>query len=327
MVVSPGTSGHRRIEVAAGAELILRGPSTVVIGELVIEPGAQLTLDTRDGDVALFVTEGIDLQAGSNVETTSELPDELSIQVAEIPSDGGDAPVQLNATSQFHGFIYAPDTEVRIGGDFEVYGGVVARRLDIGAGARLHFDSTGLEKSPIPRIVSWRIIEIPSVVRHSQAAFARLARQRRVAKKLGDAHDLDHVQLSVRYLNHSGTELTYDGKEDDFNWTTVAEVVDVDRDPDRTRENSAADATRKGDSTGGTTTPVLPNVRPRVNHLIENGCEHGNHNAHYVDELVTKLPLSREEWQAFYAGPQPKDKEVERLIEEDLKAGGPGGPR
>ena len=73
MLVSPGSSGYERIEVAADAELVLRGPATVVIGTLVLEPGAALTLDTRDGNVVLYVTGGMDLRSGSSV-TTSSLP-------------------------------------------------------------------------------------------------------------------------------------------------------------------------------------------------------------------------------------------------------------
>lgn len=252
LIVSPGTSGHERIEVAADAELILRGPATIVIGDLVLEPGALLTLDTRDGDVALYITGGMDLQAGSTVTTTSELPDELSIQVDAIPTGAGGAPVKLEASSQFHGTIYAPETEVYVGTNFEVYGGIVARKLDIGPGALLHFDSAKYDGSPVPRLVSWRIMEIPAALRSQRGdPFALLGVAPNTGPQLADAHDLSGVTLTLDYVDKSNFERSFSGLEADFDWTLVASVLDVQRDTDRTKEDPGT----TGGSEPSTTTP------------------------------------------------------------------------
>lgn len=236
LLISSGTSGHQRIEVAAGAELVLRGPATIVIGTLVLEPGALLTLDTRDGDVSLYVTGGLDLQAGSLVTTSSDMPDETTIQVDAIPTGPDGAPVKLDATSQFHGTIYAPETEVRIGSDFEVYGSVVARRLEIGAGARLHFDNSGIVGTQIPRIVAWKIVQIPNTVRGGRNPYELLGIERGTLAPLSDSHDLTWVMLSIEYRNQSGGTSMYYGPEDIFNWDQVAEIVTIERDPTRIQE-------------------------------------------------------------------------------------------
>jgi hypothetical protein len=70
MVVSPGNVGYASMTVAPDAELIVRGPCKLVLGSLTLEPGAALHLDTTDGDVALFVTGPVDMQAGSTVTTS-----------------------------------------------------------------------------------------------------------------------------------------------------------------------------------------------------------------------------------------------------------------
>ena len=74
MIVSSGTVGYTSLEVAADSELIVRGPCTLVIDQLRLASGAQMTLDTTDGDVQLFVTGELDLEPGSLLET----PDQCS---------------------------------------------------------------------------------------------------------------------------------------------------------------------------------------------------------------------------------------------------------
>ena len=233
LVLPPGEVGYDAIDVAADAELVLTGPATVVFGELTLAPGALLTLDTRDGPVDLYITGGMDLAQGSLVETTSPFPDELSVQVAAQP-DTGDVDVRLEATSQFHGVIYAPEASVRIGGDFEVYGSVTARRLEIAPGARLHFDSARYEGSPVPELVSWRILELPAADRsRGTDPFVLLGVEPGDLQPIDRAHALGDVALVLTYLDHAGIERTFEGTEDQFDWTQVATILELARDPDR----------------------------------------------------------------------------------------------
>jgi len=243
MLVAPGTWGFERIEVAPDAELVLRGPATIVVGTLVLEPGAALTLDTRQGSVELYVTgTGMDLRRGSVVTTTSDLPDELTVQVSSIPTGPDGAPVRLDAMSRFHGTIYAPDTEVYVGSEFEVFGSIVARRLEFGPGARLHFDNAGHEGTPIPRVVSWRIVEIPEIARTRRGdPFQVLGLARGDLAALSQAHDLAAVILTIDYLDHGGNPRSYSGPEDRFDWDDVRQVVNVERDASREREDGASD--------------------------------------------------------------------------------------
>ena len=235
LVVSPGSGGYERIEVAAGAELVLRGPVSCVIGELVLEPGALLTTDTRLGPVELFVTTALDLQVGSSV-VTGESPSDVSIQVAAIPTGLAGAPVRLDALSRFHGTLYAPETDVHVGGDFEVFGGIVAKKLQFGAGARLHFDSARYEGGAIPRIIAWRIVELPASVRMGSDAYRVVGMAPGDAVRLADAHDLSSVQLRLDYRDAFGALQSYTGAESAFDWTQVAEIVRVERSTTRPRD-------------------------------------------------------------------------------------------
>lgn len=298
MLVSPGTSGHAGIEVAADAELILRGPATVVIGTLVLEPGAVLTLDTRDGPVELYVTGGMDLQEGSVVTTSSDYPDELTIQVDAIPTGPDGAPVKLDATSQFHGTIYAPETEVHVGTYFEVFGGIVARKLDIGPGARLHFDNTEYEGSPIPRLVAWRIMEIPASVRNNLGnPYSVLGVAPGDPLTLSEAHDLASVELNLTYEDASGAERSYAGTEDQFDWSLVAKVLKVERESASTTSDPTDTTTVDPVEPEDPLAPdeIAPGVRIVV-HAAISGYPSLMNAKDLVDLLIPLSPLSPEEW-------------------------------
>ena len=326
MLVSPGTSGYERIEVAQDAELVLRGPATIVIGTLVLEPGAVLTLDTRDGNVEVYITDGgMDLQPGSLVTTSGESPDETSFQVAPIETGADGAPVNLDATSQFHGMIYSPQTEVFVGSDFEVFGGIVARKLEIGPGARLHFDNSGWEGTAIPRIVSWRIIEIPSEARSRKGdVYEVLGVDRSMGIELSQAHDLGAVEIEVDYLDHGGVERHYSGAEDLFDWDGVAEVVQVERDPHRRGdEDDGAGEEMPPEPEENPYGPAPDGVREAVwdtiNDPVASDLEVGF-------RLGFRVPFSVEEWGAIYGRTPPLPTWIlDSLRASDEYNGGTGG--
>ncbi|MEM1447562.1 MAG: pilus assembly PilX N-terminal domain-containing protein [Planctomycetota bacterium] len=233
MLLAHGSYGYESIEVAVDAELVVRGPATLVVGGLSLEPGAILTLDTRGGEVVLYVTGTMDLQPGSNVETTSDEPDKMTVQVSSAETDPLVPGVNLEATSQFHGTIYAPDTGVRIGSDFEIFGGVVAKRIEVGAGAQLHFDSAGFEGSALPDIVGWRVIEVPPVAQQAGDPFRLFGVEPDTVQALSVAHDLGAVEMELEFVGTDGVERSFAGREDQFDWNQVERVVRVDRTPDR----------------------------------------------------------------------------------------------
>lgn len=325
-VVPSGTAGYSSLTVAQDAELILRGPATVVIGELDLEPGATLTLDTRNGNVDLYVTAGMNLAEGAYVVAEKENDNTTSIQVAEIETVG-DAPVQLNAQSEFHGTIYSPSTDVRVGGDFEVFGGIVASRLEIGAGARLHFDDIAMEGTPIPRIIGWRIVEIPRSVANMRDGRRVLGLENIELLPLGQAHDLAAVELKVSYLDDSGVSRSYSGPEDQFDWDRVASVIEV-------RRNSAGSGSAGGAQVeAGPELPIpdeglVVDLRPEVEGAVKVVEAVG---WYFGGDLFTKAlephhPLSAKEWEAIRSLPDGLSAENQQTLRDrDIAAGGTGG--
>lgn len=301
LLVPSGTSGYDEIVVGSGAEIVLRGPSTIVIGELVLEPGAALSFDTRAGDVALYVTRSLDFQPGSLVGNSNEAPNQTTVQVAATFDDPLDPAVKLDATAQFHGTVYAPDSNVRIGSQFEIFGGVIARRLEIGAGARLHFDHIGTAGSPIPRILSWQVVELPNEVQTVFGdPFRMLGVKRDSLVELSDSHDLAEVQLDVTYVDTSGVTRTWSGTEDQFDWSKVDELESVTRDATRALEVSD-DATIKSEPDVPETTEKSEPLPSGVRSGVADALEQYTASSGQVRTLLSLAPYSTEEWNCIKA--------------------------
>ena len=343
MNIPTGQFAYESLIVAPDSELVIQGPATLVIGQLTLETGATLTLDTRAGDISLYVTGGMDLQAGSGTVTTAGQPKDLTVQVGPISSDDGEAPVYLDSTSQFFGSIYAPESEVYVGSDFELFGGIVARKLRFGPGARMHVDHAGTGGSSIPRIVSWQISEVPALVQMGGSdPYEILGLARGSALNIHEGHDLGNVQVSLTYVDKTGLTQSYTGSEDGLNWSDVDSVVEINRVPIRAGDTFGKVAS---DSSGVLPPPpsepegeiageeeptgLPPGVRKPVNDLISGADTFGVDGFKgtlFVGFAKNRMPLSPEEWNLMGTvtdGLTPTL--LAKLIQNDIDAGGTGG--
>ena len=220
-VIGEGESGFETLQVADGAEVVIRGPATVRIHDLRLDGGSTLSLDTRDGNVELFVTGDLSMDPASFLETTAVTSKEVSIVAGTLP-DQPPPDLMIQGNSKFHGTVYAPESTVRIGTMFEVFGSISAKRLEVAAGARLHFDDESYNgELPVPLQESWQIIELPT---GSGQPVKPTAEMLAADISLAAAHNLDDVNLSIRYTDTGGLTQTYAGPESDFDWDAVASV-------------------------------------------------------------------------------------------------------
>lgn len=230
-VISGGQMAYDSLTIADSRDLVLRGPMTLVVDEMILGPGARLTLDTADGDVEIFIRGELSMDPTSYLETTQQTSKEVKIKA------GGDeavtSTIDLAGMAQFHGTIYAPETNVKIGSNFEIFGGAIAKRLEIAAGARLHFDSEAYDSDlPVPDQESWRILELPltpKIIPTPAAAGTLVA--------LHQAHDLAAVDIIVDYVDASGVSRRFSGPESSFDWS---QAVSADVQQRTLRPNAAS---------------------------------------------------------------------------------------
>ncbi|HEX6885171.1 MAG TPA: collagen-binding domain-containing protein [Planctomycetota bacterium] len=222
MVVPPGQAGYAGLDIGKNSTLILKGPLDLVVNSLILRLGAKLEFDTTNGPVQLFVNESLDFSTSSVVSTSTQVTSDSLIFVAAPEGKS----VNFGAKSQFYGFIYAPNADVHISAQYELYGGLVCKELQLAAQGKMHYDlSLGATLSgQLPILHSWRVVELPQQV---------AARRIDPFQLLGlDPNDLlppaqshqDQV-LDVRYVDTSGRTTSYFGLESEFDWSQVGSLL------------------------------------------------------------------------------------------------------
>ncbi|HZL87728.1 MAG TPA: pilus assembly protein TadG-related protein [Pirellulaceae bacterium] len=105
---------------------------TYYFRDMLLNGGAILNIT---GDVTIYVTRDLTFNGGSYVNNLTEKADSLTILMT-----GGVASITFG--SPFYGVLYAPDTDVTISGDADVYGAVVANNLKVTGNALGHYDES-----------------------------------------------------------------------------------------------------------------------------------------------------------------------------------------
>lgn len=227
-ILAPGTHGLGSLSVGADAEVVVLGPATLVVGTVSVAAAGQLTFDTAGGPIDLYVTRALAWPAGSVVETTGADPSLLTVQVAGDPP----TPLELRASSAFRGVFYAPGADVNVGSAFEAFGALIADRLALDGAVRLHFDRNLLaiaRELAIPRLLSWRILEIGNVAGGIDAdPFAALGVDPRTLPRPAEAHADQNLEIS--YYDGGGALQSYAGAESGFDFGLVSSVVSLARD-------------------------------------------------------------------------------------------------
>ena len=222
LVISPGTTGYAGLDIGKNSQLVLKGPLTLVVTSLILRLGAQMTFDTTDGPIELYVTESLDMSTSSVVSTTTQVTGDSLVYVSAPPGKT----VSFGAKSQFYGFIYAPNATVHISAQYELYGGLVAKELQLAAQGKMHYDlaiGTTL-LSQLPLLHSWRVVELPQGLGALRMdPFRLLDLDPSALRSPSESHE-DQV-LDVRYVSVGGATDSYFGRESDFDWSQVKELL------------------------------------------------------------------------------------------------------
>jgi hypothetical protein len=229
LVVLPGETGMEFLTVKKGSQAVFQGPATIVLGSLLLEPGGDLTLDNAAGMVNVYVSDALELHKGSTLSTTSQDPSQAMLQVPAATN----APVRLGARADFYGIVLAPESDVVVNTDFELFGALIGRDLRFVGPARLHFDRA-LEhlsvESGLPRLLSWRIVEVvtPRDMGNTLDPFAYLGVDG--SDLAGPAAAHEDQPITVDYIDREGALRTYAGMESAFDWSEVQSVTEIHRD-------------------------------------------------------------------------------------------------
>jgi hypothetical protein len=227
LVIPAGSVGYESLTVLASSQVVLQGPAEIVLGSLTLEGSAQLSFDTSQGPVRLYVLNGLDLAPGSLLTTSSTNPDDVYLQ---IPGETA-TPARLRSSGSFRGVVYAPLADVVLGSGFELFGALVADSLVFEGAARLHFDrnlSKLAAEDSLPVMLSWRLIEVGNLHSVSADPFDHLGLDPSTLPVPAGAH-ADQL-LEIHYYDASNVYHHYEGLESEFDWNVVKTVIDGMRD-------------------------------------------------------------------------------------------------
>lgn len=164
--LGPGDVRYSSVHVSSGGAVEIRGPARVVFDDLLLDSNTSLTLITTGGPIEIHGTGNFRLRANSQLITHTESPHDAAIYISGNNIDGTPrATVEFNANSQYTGLIYAPRSSVAIQTMFEIYGSVMARRVELGSNSAIHYDTSLLfdddNGDPVFEQVSWRPLAFP----------------------------------------------------------------------------------------------------------------------------------------------------------------------
>jgi hypothetical protein len=165
MTLPPGNRAYTTLRINTSKTLNVTGPASIVINSLELRSGAQLIVDATGGPVELFVIDNFIMNSNAAIYSTSLRPNDVKLNLLSDNVINPDVTVQLDvidfdSNSNIHGIVYAPNAEVIIDSNFELFGSLVARRVDLDSNVRIHFDEALLTATStgVPRFetVCWR---------------------------------------------------------------------------------------------------------------------------------------------------------------------------
>jgi len=228
LVIAPGMVGLEGLSVATGSQVILQGPAVVVLGSLDLAPLAELSFDTTQGKITLYVLDGLELSEGSFLTSTTSAPEDVKILVPGETLE----PVHLGSAGAFHGVVYAPQTQVVVSTGFELFGALVASSLTFDGPASLHFDLHLAElaaEEALPKVLTWRLESLATASGDlSQDPFEILGVDRSTLPDPSSGH-ADQT-LFIDYYDASDVYHRYNGPESAFDWNVVKTVIFALRD-------------------------------------------------------------------------------------------------
>jgi cytoskeletal protein CcmA (bactofilin family) len=125
--ISP-LDGNRNFSLSGGIDYAIP-PGNYYFNDLNLSGQSTLTVS---GVTTIYLTGDLDT-SGGDVINASQDPNNLRILMT-----GGTA--VINASVDWYGLLYAPDTDVTINGTGEVFGAIIARDVDFGGTGDVHFD-------------------------------------------------------------------------------------------------------------------------------------------------------------------------------------------
>lgn len=164
--LGPGNVQYTSITTKSNSSLLVKGPCNLVISSAAtVSSNSTWTFDATNGPIQVYALGSFDLRSNSTMATTSKDPTTLTLNLTGTHATSGSSSpkIDFSSNSEFYGTINAPNLSVVISSNFEVFGCLKARWIELSSNSKLHFDEKlsngGLEAGSGYEILGWRPLE------------------------------------------------------------------------------------------------------------------------------------------------------------------------
>lgn len=156
------------LRVGSNKTLTITGPANIVASNLVLNSGSSIVVDDTNGPVNFYVIDNFIMNSNALIYPTSSKPISVALNLLSDNVINPEVTVQLDtvdfdSNSKIWGVVYAPNARVVFDSNFEMFGAMMARSLDIDSNATFHFDEALIDATasgvPTYETVCWR--ELP----------------------------------------------------------------------------------------------------------------------------------------------------------------------
>jgi hypothetical protein len=172
LTLASGNHAYATLQVDNNKTLTITGPATIVCENFKRKSGSELTVNATNGPVEFFVVNDFVLNSNTRVKSDDLEPLDVTINLMSdnildpgIDVDFDEDLVDFDSGSMMYGTIYAPSAAITIDSNFELFGSLVARRVDLDSNCRIHFDEALAEASEdseaVYETLSWRLTSQP----------------------------------------------------------------------------------------------------------------------------------------------------------------------
>jgi hypothetical protein len=141
VTLGPGRIHYDSILMQGGTTLRIVGPATFVVDDLRLRSNTNFVFDATGGNIEVYGTKNFVLESNSTTTTLSDSALGVTLLLSgDNTSPGARDRVSLAANSDFIGAIYAPKARFRLASNFDVYGSIICKYLDLSSYGEIHFD-------------------------------------------------------------------------------------------------------------------------------------------------------------------------------------------
>ena len=156
-VIPSGDVDFGNVQLNSGSSMHIVGPARITCRSFRADSNVEITIDDSAGPVELYIERDFALSSNAWIKPLSHDPAGLSVQVSG--ESGGN--ITFDSNSYLYGTVYAPNHEINFNSNFELWGGIAAKRLHFNSNVELHYDenlaSGGSGGSSEWTVVGWRV--------------------------------------------------------------------------------------------------------------------------------------------------------------------------